>query len=172
VALHYALLDRNRNELRHETVAPGAQESFTVTAPYTGTYALVITGGAAGQAWYGVRVHNRHMGLALEPAAYWFFRQDRGLWFSRTSAEGEASVRIRTGRNQAFEVRVPDEAAQLVRDAVVVPVPAGVTPFPVTIARPDPQPDNTYTQDIHIAVDGALAPFASDGPERRLVPGE
>ena len=56
IALHYILLNDRKERLREEIVNPGDTESWAVVAPKTGVYALVITGGQSGQAWYSVKV--------------------------------------------------------------------------------------------------------------------
>ena len=57
LALQYALLGEKCGLLRNEAVSPGGDETFAVWAPETGLYALRITGGEDGQAWYSIKVH-------------------------------------------------------------------------------------------------------------------
>lgn len=58
ISLHYILMDDRKGRLREEVVMPGASEEWSVTAPKTGVYAFVITGGQGGQAWYSVKIGN------------------------------------------------------------------------------------------------------------------
>lgn len=55
-ALQYALLDSSGRKLANEAVSPGAKVEFRIFAPAEGMYALVVSGGRGGQAWYGVRI--------------------------------------------------------------------------------------------------------------------
>lgn len=72
VALHYALFDQAGKVLREEAVSVGARDEFTVIAPHTGTYALVVSGGVGGQAWYGVEVFTPYFAVDAREKAYFF----------------------------------------------------------------------------------------------------
>ena len=57
VALQYAVLDSAKRVLRNEAVTRLQKEKFEIAAPEDGTYALVVSGGNDGQAWYSVSVN-------------------------------------------------------------------------------------------------------------------
>jgi hypothetical protein len=57
VALQYAVLDPAKRVLRNEAVTRMQKEKFELSAPEDGTYALVVSGGNDGQAWYSVSVN-------------------------------------------------------------------------------------------------------------------
>lgn len=56
-ALQYAVLDPSGRVLRNEAVTRLQSASFMLSAPEDGTYALVVTGGRGGQAWYRVSIN-------------------------------------------------------------------------------------------------------------------
>lgn len=56
-ALQYAVLDPSGRILRNEAVTRLQSDKFEISAPEDGTYALVVSGGNDGQAWYSVSVN-------------------------------------------------------------------------------------------------------------------
>ena len=58
LGLQYLLVHPDGSWLYDNSVMPGQTHSFSVTAHETGTYALYVTGGRGGQAWYAVKIHN------------------------------------------------------------------------------------------------------------------
>jgi hypothetical protein len=168
IALQYVLLDAAKNVLRHETVGPGDTENIEVPAPRTGAYAFVVTGGSGGLAWYAVRVHNAHMALRCAPPAYIFYKNPCELWFTRAHPNDLATVTITTGRNQVFQARLNGGAEQFVDSAIRFDLPSDRDAHVVRITKPDPLPQGTYVQDLAVATEGAVEPYASDHPQRRM----
>lgn len=174
VALHYVVVDSGLNILREGTVNPSESEDFTVSVPATGTYALVITGGDGGQAWYGVTVYNEHMGLyAAEPHAYFFKKSPNPceFWVTRTNAINSASVTISTGTNQVFYAKLnggsPVDGSS--GSPVTFSLPTSSTVHSIYIGITASPPPGTYVQDWYVTVQGAVEPYLANGPERRLV---
>ena len=167
VALQYAVIDAQHTKLRNESVMPGATESFTCTAPETATYALVVTGGEGGQAWYGVRVHNQHMGVLAEPA-YFFYTGTFSVWVSRSHPTNPARVKVHTPKSQLFTAAF-NNAPAIEGNEVTFDLPRNRAAAVLVLGKPAEVPAGIYTQDFNISVEGAAEPYLADGPERRLV---
>ena len=180
LALQYVLIRPNGEVLRNEAVAPSGTEEFAVDAPETGTYALWVTGGAGGQAWYGVNVHNAHFAFPTRggdgPGGRLFFTErwaPHTLYLTRTDANAPASVIASTGRNQVFAVQIDEDEPVLVNgEEVAFDLPAGEEPIRVSISEPAEMPDGTYIQGVYLRVEGAVYPYLSIAPGRRLLPPE
>ncbi len=178
LALQYVLIGPDGAVLRNEAVAPGGEDEFSVDAPATGTYALWVTGGAGGQAWYGVNVHNAHFAFPTQATeaqrARIFFMGawgPRTAYLTRTDPTAPASLTGSTGRNQAFAVQLGDAAPVMVEgEARAFELPEGTDPIRVVISEPETLPDGFYVQGIYLATDGAVQPYLSVAPERRLLP--
>ena len=94
IPLSYRLVDAGKSIIGEGVVAPGKHDTVLSKAAGTGTYALVITGGSGGQAWYGIRVHNQHMGILVPPT--YVLRTLRAL----ADPKGSAGSRSREGGNR------------------------------------------------------------------------
>lgn len=180
LALQYALIGPDGAVLRNEAVAPGAEEEFSVDAPATGTYALWVTGGAGGQAWYGVNVRNRHFAFPTRdgdgPGGRLFFIKawgPRTFWLTRSEPDAPARLIGDTGRNQAFALQI-GEAEPLLVDAEgrTGDLPPGDEPIRVIISEPEALPDGFYVQGVYLRVEGAVHPYLSIAPGRRLLPAD
>ncbi len=178
LALQYALLAPDGRTLRDEAVSPGATEEFAVDAPETGTYALYVTGGAGGQAWYAVRVRNRHFAFPFrsqggDSARLFYIKAwgPRTFWLTRSDPDEPATLTVSTGRSQAILVQIGDAQAEVVLDEPrSFDLPAGPEPIRLVIAAPDELPDGFYVQGVHLRVAGAVHPYLAISPERRLLP--
>ncbi len=172
IALQYAVIDADHNKLRNESIMPGDTESFTCTAPKTATYALIVTGGIDGLAWYGVRVHNQHMGVLAEPQTYFFYTEDFDVWVSRSHPTKPARVKARTDIDiEIFKVRFNrDKATETsVTSEITFDLPVDQEVSVLHLGKPIKIPQGLYTQDIYVTVEGAAEPYLADGPQRRLV---
>ena len=157
---------------------PGATEDFSVDAPATGTYALWITGGAGGQAWYGVNVHNAHFAFPTRDAdnmgGRLFFTDawaPHVLYLTRTDPAAPASVTGSTGRTQTFTIALNDGEPQAVdAETLTLDLPTGDDPIKVAISEPAQMPENFYVQGVYLSVQGAVHPYFSIAPGRRLLP--
>lgn len=178
LALQYALLRPNGEVLRNEAVAPGATDEFAVDAPETGTYALWITGGAGGQAWYAVNVGNEHFAFPTRGedgrGGRLFFVEafsPNVFYLTRTDPEAAATLTVWTGRTQAITAQVGEGAPVMVAgEEETFDLPPGDEPIRVVLTEPEQLPDGFYVQHIGLAVEGAVHPYLSIAPERRLLP--
>ena len=171
VALNYALLDREHRILRNETVSPGATESFSVTAPLTGTYALVVTGGEAGSAWYGVRIQNKHAGLRLPVYIFYAGRKPQEFWLARSDMKGAAKVKIKTNQNQVIAVQLNDGpiAEGSYKNDIVLELPANRKIHKLRLMSPENVPETKYVQDFLVTVEGNIEPYLFDAFERGIM---
>ena len=169
VALNYMLLDGKNRTLRNETVSPGALESFSVTAPLTGTYALIITGGEAGSAWYGISVDNKHVGLSLP--AYIFYTQPRDFWLTRREMKGSARVKIKTNQNQVIAARLNN--GEIIegnyKKDIVFELPVSHKIHKLQLMSPKNVAQEKYVQDFLVSVEGDVEPYLFDGAERGIL---
>jgi hypothetical protein len=180
LSLQYALLKPDGSVLRNEAVAPSETAEFSVDVPEAGTYALWITGGAGGQAWYGVQIRNPHFAFPTRGdggvgGRLFYIKAwgPRTLYLTRSDADAPAGLMADTGRNQIFTVQVNDGDAQLVdAEGRTFELPAGTDPIRLVIGEPEEMPDATYIQGVYLSVEGAVHPYLSIAPERRLLPTE
>jgi hypothetical protein len=178
LSLQYALLRPNGDALRNEAIAPGEASEFEVDAPESGTYALWVTGGTGGQAWYGVNIGNRHFAFPTrdeDGSGGRLFYTERWaphtFYLTRTDADDAASLTATTGRNQVFTVQIGDEEPVLVdAEGRTFDLPTGEEPIRIAIDEPEELPDGTYCQGVHLSVEGAVHPYMSIAPGRRLLP--
>ncbi len=183
VAVQYALIDRDGNKLRNEIVLPGDEkrfgmEKFAVAAPYTGVYALTVSGGTGGLAWYGLEIHNKH---------YAFEATDRGnpeshgiyLMYSSGSFNAYLLRNGQTGNAQLVgekrEGMVFDYAINGGRKIFVannnytIDLPESQV-IKITFSRPEKMKETQYMQDFIFYTRGAVLPYLYDNPERALIP--
>lgn len=175
-SLQYALICPAGKILRNEAVRPGGEHNFSVTAPVTGTYALFVTGGAGGQAWYGIRIHN-HMAFpgSRKNKARFFHHgpfMPLNLWLTRSDLEAPAYVYIQAARFQKIAAQV-DDGKIVTADVqpVQIELPPGRETHRLRLWKPEQLPEGYYTQAAFVWVEGAVKPYLSDGPQRRLIPG-
>jgi hypothetical protein len=179
IALYWAVLDKNKKILQDETITPGSEKNLEIAAPETGTYALVVTGGEGGQAWYGVKVHNQHAGLLASYAkdeaghanTYLFFEgsvDSMDYWLARRDMESPAQIELAIGKDQMFEVQLDGKKATgIEKEKVTFSIPPAEV-IKMTLNKPDNMLDGMYCQDIWLKVTGAAEPLLFDGPQRRL----
>ncbi|MFH1613895.1 MAG: hypothetical protein ABIG61_02265 [Planctomycetota bacterium] len=183
ISLHYIIIDKGCSVLEEGTVPPDGRKMISMTAPAAGTYALVVTGGYGGQAWYGVKVHNSHMGIKADMwscdeidiemyAAYFFYMQAFSpyeFWIARTDPEASARVEIRTGRDGIFSAQL-NELSSVVSEnkKVEFELPADKAVSVLRLERPEKIPEGMYLGCLWIGIEGAAEPYLFDGPERRV----
>lgn len=165
LALQYAVLDREKKLLRNEAISPSGEETFTVRAPYTGTYALVVSGGNDGQAWYSVQVFNPYFAFDARDSFYFFGAPVRFYTTARQmtveSSERQAfSLSLNAGKPQVYSGKRSYRIDSL----------SGMTQ--VDFAKPDPPLSGYYTQDFVIRLPGERMPLLFASPERVLKPAE
>ncbi len=168
IALSVAIIDNKRNVILREEVLPGMEKQITTLASYTGAYALVITGGADGQAWYSVKVQNKHMGLLAKPQVYFFYIKPFEVWARRESVDKPAFVTVHTARNEIFAVSFNNAPSVIVRGKQKkrFEFPAGIRNVKLRFLSPSKIPSGLYIQDIFISLSGSAEPFLFDNPER------
>ncbi|MFH1613896.1 MAG: hypothetical protein ABIG61_02270 [Planctomycetota bacterium] len=191
ISLHYVIIDKNSSILEEGTVLPDGTKMVSMGAPAAGTYALVVTGGYGGQAWYGVKVHNPHMGVKAgmwpsdgeanrDPeageiemyAAYFFYMHALSpykFWIARTDPEASARVEIRTGRDGVFSAQL-NESSPVVSEnrKVKFELPANKAVSVLSLERPEKIPEGMYLGVLWVGIGGAAEPYLFDGPERRV----
>ena len=167
IALKYVVIDANHNELRSESIMPGDTEAFTCIAPETATYALVVTGGKDGQAWYGIRVHNQHMGILVAEPVYFFYISPFDIWVSRTHPTQSASIKIITGRTEVFTAS-SNNAEAIQTNSIVFDLPSNTETSVLSLGKPNEMPQGFTIQNLFVSVEGAVEPYLFDGPQRRL----
>lgn len=165
LALQYAVLDREKKVLRNEAISPSGEETFTVRAPYTGMYALVVTGGNDGQAWYSVQVFNPYFAFDARGGVYFFSAPVRFYTTARVmtvdSSERQAfSLSLNAGKPQVYAGKQSYRIDSL----------SGMTQ--VDFAKPNPPLSGYYTQDFIIRLPGERMPLLFASPERVLKPAE
>jgi len=173
ISLQYALLDNKKNILRNESISPGAEERFQVTAPYSGLYALVVSGGADGMAWYGVKVFNKYAAYDARKGLYFFFTDmTKSIkTYLYRKGKGNANLKIKTRPQEAYSYSLNGkEVCDVAEPEYKIEIPLTQDGIEVMIGLPTKQIKGTYTQDLTFFPEGALAPFIYDGPERKLVP--
>jgi len=170
IAIQYAVVDKNKNILRNEIINSGDKETFEVTAPYSGVYALVVSGGADGQAWYGVKVFNSHIAFDARKGLYLFYMAPFKIYAQRSGdGAAELDISIRSGQvymwksGKAQNIETAEKSAIQLSPQLI---------SEITISKPPEVVSGKYTQDIIVLVKGAVFPFIFDGQERRLIPGD
>ncbi len=166
IPLHYVIMDSANKVLRHESIAPGDLEKISITAPHSGTYALVISGGPGGLAWYGVRIYNTHM--AMQSPATFFYTNDFDVYLP--PLKQSAKIHLTMGGKQCAEFKLNGQPAVILSHNGVLELPAG-QPIRLHIAKPATMPSGFYTQDMALRFTGG-ALYLSDGAERLLIPAE
>ncbi len=163
ISLQYALLDKNKTVLRNEAIQPGGSETFEVTAPATGIYALVVSGGLDGQAWYSVCVDN----------PYWAFDAAKGIYFFGVPFQiyvNAPVIRLDSRDREAFSYTLNGGAPVNIsgKNYYDIALPGGVTEL--NVGKPQPALDGFYSQDATITPKNTATPYLYSSPERMLVP--
>ena len=104
-ALQYAVLDPSGRILRNEAVTRLQSDKFEISALEDGTYALVVSGGNDGQAWYSVSVNGAWC-LDARKRVYLFEPQTVFVPGAK-SGNGRFNVAMRNPR-QEYVCRVAD----------------------------------------------------------------
>ena len=185
VAIQYVVLDRNGNKLRHEVVLPGDEkhensEKIAVTAPYTGVYALTLSGGIGGLAWYRLAIYNKHYAFEVQPRCsedargiYLFYQAGSfDVYFLRNGLTGSASIVGGKRAGMVFDYRFGIGPKTTVAEPVYTIDLPGEQVVKMTFSRPEHLKQTQYMQDFIFYTKGAVVPYIYDNPERALVPKE
>ncbi len=172
LALQMRLVYPDGTWLYDNSVPPGDTLAFAVEATETGTYALYVTGGEGGQAWYAVRIHNPWHVVPFAFSTPYIFYQSRGLfpltlYLRRSDPAAPASLRV-TGTG--IRAQAGDAPPQAGRD-ITLDLPPSVEPVPVVFSRPDAdeiEGEWRVPQNIRLTVSGAVYPFLGIAPERMM----
>ena len=160
-ALQYAVLDPSGRVLRNEAVTRLQSTTFSLSAPEDGTYALVVSGGRGGQAWYRVSINGAWC-LDARKQTYLFNPQ---TVYMPGGESGNSGFNLAMGTpKQEYVCRVADGA----------PVTNSFTDAVRTFALPStacakvefsPPSKNSYSQDFMIDFPkGAAEPFIFADP--------
>lgn len=167
ITLNLAILNSKGDIILQDEVLAGEHKRIITAAPQRGGYILVITGGSDGQAWYAVKVHNRHMGLLADPQSYFFYTHPFEIWVRRADINEPASITIWTKRKEIVAVNVDDSDSIIIKgdEKRQFMFPEGKDLIKIRISRPSKIPKGSYVQDIFISVKSSL-PFIFDHPQR------
>ena len=103
-AVRHALLSPQRQVLFDEAVSSGATMKFDIPAAEDGVYALVLSGGEGGQAWYKVAVEGLRWYVSASGRGAYLFGPQSVRVFGRDA--GNASVEVESGSTQAYRLTV------------------------------------------------------------------
>jgi len=165
-ALQYAVLDSAGRILRNEAVTRLQTAYFSLSAPEDGTYALVVSGGRGGQAWYRVSI-NGSWCLDARKQTYLF---DPQVVYMPGGAAGNPGFNLRMGTpRQEYVCRIAEGApvTNSFSDATrTFHLPASRC-VKVEFSRPSP---SSYTQDFLVEFPkGAPEPFVFAHPDAATV---
>lgn len=175
VALHFCLLDKDGKILVDEGVSPyengGAtgSEYLNFPAPYSGTYALTISGGVSGMAWYSVVVNNPHYGLRTENGVYFFMTATFKIYLLRGGLAGPAWLDIFMEPPQVANVEGFKLPLELVETSKKVELPSNEKLY-YSFSKPERMRAGQFAQDVVLTPRGAVLPYIFDNPERALAP--
>ncbi len=75
--------------------------------------------------------------------------------------------------SQVVTVQIADaEPVRVDSEGKSFDLPTGLEPIRVVISEPARMPENTYIQGVYLATEGAVHPYLSIAPGRRLLPGD
>ena len=165
-ALQYAVLDSAGRILRNEAVTRLQTAYFSLSAPEDGTYALVVSGGRGGQAWYRVSINGAWC-LDARKQIYLF---DPQVVYMPGGAVGNPGFNLRMGTpRQEYVCRIAEGApvTNSFSDATrTFHLPASRC-VKVEFSRPSP---SSYTQDFLVEFPkGASEPFVFAHPDAATV---
>ena len=160
-ALQYAVIGPNGDVLRNEAVTRLQKATFSFDAPEQGTYALVVSGGRGGQAWYSVSI-NGAWAVDARKGTYLFNAQTMYV-----SGHANSAVQVQLGTpQQEYVCQIEDAPPVMVRFARErkdYQLPAKPC---VKVAFSEPKPPSSYSQDFLISFPkGAKEPFIFASPE-------
>ena len=135
-----------------------------MAAPASGTYALRVSGGVSGQAWYSVKVAAPlHWAVDARESAYLFGPQT--FYVAGTGMGGNPTLRIQTSSDECFRVALNDGVA---RDVVRTPSVDFAMPSGVVKVSCSKSPVSDYAQNFHISFPKGGTPLVFPVGERRL----
>ena len=160
-ALQYAVIGPNGDVLRNEAVTRLQKATFSFDAPEQGTYALVVSGGRGGQAWYSVSI-NGAWAVDARKGTYLFNAQTMYV-----SGHANSAVQVQLGTpQQEYVCQIEDAPPVMVRftrERKDYQLPAKPC---VKVAFSEPKPPSSYSQDFLISFPkGAKEPFIFASPE-------
>lgn len=166
IALHYILLTDRKERIREEVVNPGDTEKWSVVAPKTGVYALVISGGEGGQAWYSVKVGGG-LHYALDARA----RRGTVIFRAQTvclpgADQGNPTVHFSSGGSTAV-ITPAGEPSRTMKTPKNTLDLAWDTTKCCSFAR---HPEIGYLDAVDVSFPGGTCPFVWGSAGRGLVP--
>lgn len=155
VALHYAVLAPDGSELRHESISPGASETWSVVAPEKGVYTIAATAGSDGQAWWSVSVRDLPWCVDARSGTYLFGPQTIRI---PGKTCGNPVLHMRNWPDQAYSFRVGSgEWSDVVRPTETTQV-FELEEEMTTISFRKIE-DVAYAQDFMLSFPGGMLPF-------------
>lgn len=163
IALVYVLLDGQKNVLRNEAVTPGSQDAFKVTAPATGVYALVVTGGIGGQAWYRVRIGNPYFAVDARSSAY-FFRPQTVYVPGRDRGNAVLNVGLQETESHIHSLNGGEKVHVKRQGPVTIDLPDGIVKVQFE------ESPVSWSQNFILSFPKGRTPYVYASPERLLLP--
>lgn len=165
IALVYALLDGQKKVLRNEAVTPGSEDTFKVTAPATGVYALVVTGGIGGQAWYRVRIGNPHFAVDARQSAY-FFRPQTVYVPGRDRGNAVLKIGLQETESHIHSLNDGEKVHLKRQGPVTIDLPDGIVKVQFE------ESPVSWSQNFLLSFPKGRVPYVYASPERLLLPSE
>ena len=156
-AVHHALLGPDRKPLFDEAVSAGSTMKFDIPAASDGVYALVLSGGEGGQAWYFVEIDGLAWYVDASRRGVELFGPQSVRVFG--SDRGNPSVGVENGSTQAYRLSVnggtPVDSVGVVKNRF--DLPAGMVRLDFT-KHPSP---THYCQDFLLTFPNGATQYVS-----------
>ena len=163
IALAYALLDARQNVLRNEAVTPDSEDAFKVIAPATGVYALVVTGGIGGQAWYRIRIGNAFFAVDARQSAY-FFRPQTVYVPGRDRGNAVLKVALQETESHIHSLNDGEKVHVKRQGPVSIDLPDGIVKVQFE------ESPVSWSQNFILSFPKGRMPYVYASPERLLLP--
>ena len=164
-ALQYALMDQQKNILRNESITFDTSSQFTVAAPHTGTYALVLSAGEGGQSWYSVKTATPFAAVYQpgDKKEMYFFNPQK--LFLPGGSFGNHSIFFRTSSTESWSISVDGGEPRILKrtERTEIPLPEK----PVSNVVFDSAPFD-WSQNIHLRFPEGGTPLVFFGPHRTM----
>ena len=162
--LQYAVMDQQKNILRNESLTFGTRTHFQVDAPHTGTYAMVLSAGLGGQAWYSVEIKTPYAAIYQAPRSRLYFFGPQKI-FAAGKTLGNPQMQFATSAAESWKISVDGAAAKMLRRKSNAKFPL---PDKAAVAVDFSKAGVDYSQNIFITFPGSRTPLVFFGPERTM----
>ena len=161
--LQYAIMDQQKNILRNESLTFGTASRFQVDAPHTGTYAMVLSAGKGGQAWYNVEVYTPYAAIYQPPRDQIYFFGGQKL-FIAGKALGNKEFQMNTTNNESWSMTL-DGKKQVLRRPKMKRI---ALPDKAAVEAEFGRAPIDWSQNLFITFPGGRTPLVFFGPERTM----